>query len=447
MAKLEYVQEREEDKPESVERIEVRVWGPGGKKGQQFLIGSGANFHAPGTLLLEIIYTVNDVQFFYTRNYLQFEGGADDAANVEKQLEKFEQGEADAVGFGDMLPETSIVLRREKYTYQNQDKQEEINENYHLEISADVGAVVGHTSPGERMISIRFPYVEVPEGIQFMRELIHEVVEVHQGKHPNPVELPEGAGDWPFIRQLNQKAYDLISQDYQEDYFSNPLLTESFDAWLEQISSDGHVLDAGCGHGNPVIARLLQKGFRVTGTDLSPKMLERARTNFPSVTFVNQMVSDIRSEAEFDGVCSFSSLLYLDPIDLSHSFYRLYHAIKPGGLLFLYAYDTHPDWRGLPYDVEINQWMWSWSYGMEEAAQALEEFGYFKVLETKNVTTEEQKQERIENWRKYRQEEHDKLVKSWPPGVPLPPLDLSKVPQNLSYCYAIIARRESGSRQ
>jgi hypothetical protein len=63
-------------------------------------------------------------------------------------------------------------------------------------------------------------------------------------------------------------------------------------------------------------------------------------------------------------------MLYLDPIDLSHSIYRLYQALKPGGQLFLYAYDTHPSWRGLPYSVEINQWMWSWTYCMEEAAQA-----------------------------------------------------------------------------
>lgn len=438
MAKLEYVQERSEDRPESVERIEVRVWGPGGKQHQQFVIGSGANFHAPGTLLLEIIYTVNEVQFFYTRNYLQFEGDAADAANVEKYLETFEQGETDAVGFGDMLPETSIVLRREKHTYQN-----ETSESYHLEIAADVGAVLGHSSPGGRMISIQFPYIDAAEGIQFMRELIHEVVGVHQGKHPNPAELPEGASDWPFIRQLNQKAYDLISRDYQEAYFSNPLLTEMFETWLEQIPPGGHVLDAGCGHGNPVISRLLEKGLRVTGTDLSPGMLERARRNFPEVTFLHQMVSDIREEAEYDAACSFSSMLYLDPIDLSHSIYRLYRAVRPGGLLFLYAYDTHPDWRGLPYDVEIHQWMWSWSYGLEEAAQALEEFGYFKVLDARNVTTEEQKQERIANWRKYTQEEHEKLVKSWPPGVPLPEPDLSKVPQNLSYCYAIIARRTS----
>jgi SAM-dependent methyltransferase len=173
-------------------------------------------------------------------------------------------------------------------------------------------------------------------------------------------------------------------------------------------------------------------------------MLERARESFPDVAFVNEMVGDISSEAEFDGACSLSSLLYLDPIDLSQGIYRLYRALKPGGLLFLYAHDLHPGWRGLPYSVDIQQWMWSWSYGIAEATQALEEFGYFKVLKSQDVSTEAQKEQRVANWRKATQEEHDKLVKSLPAAANIPAPDLSKVPQHLPYSYAIMARREPG---
>lgn len=442
MAKIECVQKKREERPISVERIEVRPWGLSGNKHQQFVIGSGANFHAPGTLLLEINYTVNDIQFFYTRNYLQFEGDEKSASDVEKQLEQFERGEVDAIGFGDMLPETAILLKRDKFPSHDQSNQEVVSVSYHLEISADVGVVLGAESPGMRMINIELKYIDIDDGVRFMRDFIQEIVAAHCGKRPNPADLPDGASDWSFVRLLNQKAYDLISQDYEEDYFSNPLLTEMCDLWLGQLPSSGHILDAGCGHGKPVISRLLEKGYQVTGTDLSARMLARAQTNFPEVAFVNQMVSDIRSEAQFDGACSFSSLLYLDPIDLSHSIYRLYHAIKPGGLLFLYANDLHPSWRGRPYGVDINQWMWSWSHGMDDATKALEEFGYFKVLEVKEVTTQKQKDERMESWQKYKKEEHDKMIKFLPPGTSSPALDLSKVPQDLSYCYAVIARRE-----
>jgi len=84
----------------------------------------------------------------------------------------------------------------------------------------------------------------------------------------------------------------------------------------------------GCGHGEPVIARLLEKGYQVTGCDLSPEMLRIARQQFRQVTLINQDASLLTQEAEFDAACSFSSLLYLDPIDLLNSIRRLHRALK-----------------------------------------------------------------------------------------------------------------------
>lgn len=442
MAKFEVVQEKQEGRPQSVERIEVRPWALGGKRNHYFLIGGGVNFQADSNILLEIIYSVNGVQFFYTRNFLHDMGDADSTARMEEDLEQFRQGERDHIGFGDMLPETSISLKRIKSTYQDLNGKEFSSVSYRLKISADVGTVIGNESPGMRMINIDLPYIDPEEGIQFMKDLIHEITAVYQGKHPSPAELPDGASDWQFVRQLNQNAYDLVSEEYQEDYFSNPLVSELFDEWLAALPAGGHVLDAGCGHGQPVVSCLLDRGLRVTGTDLSLKMLLRAREHFPGVELREQMISEIRSEAEFDGACSFSSLLYLDPIDLSHSIYRLYRAIKPGGWLFLYAYDTHPDWRGQPYDIELKQRMWSWTYGMEEAAQLLEEWGYFQVLQMRDVTTDEEKERFLIEWRKEKQDAYDRWVKSAPEGASIPPLDLEKVP-TFPNCYVIIARRRA----
>ena len=135
--------------------------------------------------------------------------------------------------------------------------------------------------------------------------------------------------------------------------------------------------------------------------------------NSPGESFWELAITEIDAESVFDGACSFSSLLYLDPIDLFHSIHRLYHAIKPGGLLFLYAYDLHPGWRGQPYHVDINHWMWGETYSMDEAACALEEHGYFKVLRMLDTTTEAQKKQRIELWRIQTQKEHEELVKNF----------------------------------
>lgn len=288
------------------------------------------------------------------------------------------------------------------------------------------------------MINLKINVDDPEQGIEFIRQLACKVADVHVQKHPDPAKLPSGSSDWNFVKLVNQKAYDQIALDYEEHYFDEPLMTEAFDGWLREIPAGGHILDLGCGHGKPVIARLLDKGYRVTGADLSPKMLERARQNFPDVPFVNQLASEITFDSEYDGACSLSSMLYLDPIDLAHSLYRVHCALKPNGLLFLYAYELHPRWRGEPYGIELDHWMWSWTYGMDEAVQALEEHGYFKVVFAQNVTSEDRKQEQIEKWYNGAKEQYDSNVKQYP-NVQFTAPDKNKPPA-LPYKYIVVAQ-------
>jgi SAM-dependent methyltransferase len=275
-----------------------------------------------------------------------------------------------------------------------------------------------------------------------MRELTQEIKAAREGKHPNPAGFPEGMSEWPFIWQLNQPAYNKISEGYQEAYFANPLLTKAFDDWLTKLPASGHILDAGCGHGQPVISRLLERGFQVTGSDFSEQMLLRARQQFPQARFVQKTTTMIREQAAFDGICSFNSVLYLDAIDFLNSIYRLHQALKPNGLLFLYAFDAGPDWRGEPFAYRLKQWMWSWHYGMEEVAGLLEEHGYFKVLSTQKVQVDPGEAKRIAKElkkQKKQEKEYNMRQKSSPPTRQIPYL---KMPIERSpYGYVVVAQK------
>ena len=440
MAKLEIIKKLEqEDAPTSVECIEVNVWGRCGHSGQMFHIGSGTNYNASMNYWLEIGYSVQGLPVFYTRTAIMTDEMLIDLTWAER-LEKFTQGEADGFSFGDMLPQTSILVSREKHQYDETEDQQQSSCSYLLKISADMGVIFGQSGPGYRTLDIRLD-IELEEGIRFMADLIEEFTRASQGLHPDPSKFPHGHSDWPFARDLNRRAYDKISADYQESYFENDLLTSAFDEWLGTMPQAGHVLDAGCGHGNPVITYLLEKGLQVTGSDQSPAMLARARQQFPGVEFWEQAVTQIQSQAVFDGACSFSSVLYLDKIDFLHGIYRLHQALKPGGVLFLYGYDLHPGWRGLPYDVDINQWLWGQTFAMQETAELLSEHGFFKILKTENVTTEQERVASIERWRIKTQENHEKMVKKFPPEYHIPAPDLSKTPTNLAYKYIVIAQK------
>src|SRR3546814_14752715 len=55
--------------------------------------------------------------------------------------------------------------------------------------------------------------------------------------------------------------------------------------WLDRFSAlvpaDGTVLDLGCGSGEPVAANLIGRGYRLTGVDTSPTLIDLCRTRFP----------------------------------------------------------------------------------------------------------------------------------------------------------------------
>jgi SAM-dependent methyltransferase len=292
------------------------------------------------------------------------------------------------------------------------------------------------------MINIKFSNIELDAGLGFMRSLVAELEAACQGHHPDPGLLSPGFSDWPFARELNRRAYDQISVDYVENYFDNPLLRAAFDDWLAQLPKSSSVLDAGCGHGDPVITRLLERGLRVTRSDLSSAMLTRARVQFPQVEFWEQAIAEIQTESIFDGACSFSSMLYLDPIDFFHSIYRIFRALKPGGLLFLYGYDLHPGWRGQPYHVQIKHWMWGGTRSIEETTQALEEHGYFKVLKTVITESEQARQERISKWRIDTQKEHDERLAGLDPKTKIKRTDYSNItPTKLAYPYVMVAQK------
>lgn len=441
MAKIEFIHPKSEHRPASTEAIEVRVWDLGGTRQQPFYIGSGMNFRADNNIWLEIIYSVEGAQVFYTRNFLHHSWGFDRKEQMGRLQKLSENGEG-IFGFGDMLPETGLTFKVEKKSYSVKEGAEpEYYKDITLTISVDTGAVFGFSAPGSRFVEIKLDLESVEEGVRFMREFVEELDAAFKGKHPDPACFPPGSCEWPLVWQLNRRAYNQIAESYQEDYFSNPLLAKGFNAWLARLPAGGQVLDAGCGHGDPVIAKLLENGFQVTGTDFSPEMLKKAGQQFPQVTFVQQAATQLDYEATFDGACSFSSLLYLDPIDFYNSVYRLYHAIKPGGLLFLYAFDTGPDWRGEPFNIVIEKWMWTWHYGMDEAARRLEEHGYFKVLKKKRVCWNGGKEPKVAQEieaEKVKEAEHQREVVE-NPGQFLP--NFPEVHERPPYAYFIVARR------
>lgn len=103
------------------------------------------------------------------------------------------------------------------------------------------------------------------------------------------------------------------------------------------------VLDLACGTGT-MTELFAQRGYRMTGVDLSPDMLAQAQQKLahldPPPLLLCQSMPRLRLFEPVDAaICCLDSINYLtSPRDVQRTFARLYEAIAPGGAL---VFDVH----------------------------------------------------------------------------------------------------------
>jgi cyclopropane fatty-acyl-phospholipid synthase-like methyltransferase len=84
------------------------------------------------------------------------------------------------------------------------------------------------------------------------------------------------------------------------------------DKFIERLPSKGQVLDVGCGAGEPIAQYFLNQGFKLTGLDASPKMLEISKSRFPMATWVEMDMREMKLDTKFDGIVSWDGFFHLN---------------------------------------------------------------------------------------------------------------------------------------
>ena len=99
------------------------------------------------------------------------------------------------------------------------------------------------------------------------------------------------------------------------------------------------LLHLGCGGGHN--DNSLKRHFRVTGVDVSPRMLELARRLNPEVTYLEGDMRSVRLQERFDAVVLLDSVAYmLDEDDLRSAFETAFVHLRPGGVMVTYVEQT-----------------------------------------------------------------------------------------------------------
>lgn len=144
-------------------------------------------------------------------------------------------------------------------------------------------------------------------------------------------------------------AYDAVAVQYEElarDSLDNLPLDRAFLAAFAdvvQTSADGPVAELGCGPGY-LTAHLRDLGLAAFGIDLSPVMIDLARTAYPDARFeVGSMTALDLADGELAGIVSWYSVIHAPPRELPAYFSEFRRILATGGHLLLGFFESAGD--------------------------------------------------------------------------------------------------------
>jgi len=149
-------------------------------------------------------------------------------------------------------------------------------------------------------------------------------------------------------KSIVRRGYDLVSQVYRRDDADDGLYAEWLDLLERRVESGSSVLDLGCGCGIPVARRLAQR-YAVTGVDLSPVQIGRARELVPDATFICVDMTTVQfPDASFGAITCLFALIHLPLAEQPALLRSVRRWLRPGGLFM--ATVGHRAWTGVEKD-------------------------------------------------------------------------------------------------
>ena len=151
-------------------------------------------------------------------------------------------------------------------------------------------------------------------------------------------------------KEIVRQGYDKVSYAYRnergDDEFSD------YASWLAELTalvpSAAAILDLGCGCGVPV-AQSLARDYAVTGVDISPVQIERARRTVPHATFVCADMSEVDFPARsFAAIVSFYAIIHLPLSEQPGLLARIHQWLEPHGYAMLIV--GNESWTGVEED-------------------------------------------------------------------------------------------------
>ncbi|WP_312626448.1 class I SAM-dependent methyltransferase [Scandinavium sp.] len=150
-------------------------------------------------------------------------------------------------------------------------------------------------------------------------------------------------------------------------------------AWLERyralLPAKAHILDLGCGGGDPIAGYFVQHGYHVCGVDSSAPLLALCQQRFPDAEWHLADMRRIALRKTFGGILAWDSFFHLTRRDQRHMFSVFHHHSEQETVLM---FTSGPD-NGEAIGEFMGQPLYHASLDHDEYRQLLADNG-FRVL-------------------------------------------------------------------
>lgn len=174
-----------------------------------------------------------------------------------------------------------------------------------------------------------------------------------------------------------KETYNRIAEDWHRDHLADDWWRKGTDDFIRMLAPGAHVLDVGCGSG--VKSKyLIDRGLKVTGIDISDKLLEIAQREAPEGDFSVLSMTDLDLMTEtFDGVFAQASLLHIPKKDAGEIVQKMVRRLVPSGVLYIAVKEPR---AGNPEEEMVKENDYGYEYERF--------FSYFTMDELKRYLTD-----------------------------------------------------------
>src|SRR5258706_1662531 len=137
------------------------------------------------------------------------------------------------------------------------------------------------------------------------------------------------------FKETVKAGYNKIAERYLSTRTTDSEDVRLVGDFIELLSTDAKILDAGCGAGIP-ISKILAEHFDVTGVDFSEAQIELAKQNVPNAKFICEDMTRLNfPDDTFDGICSYYAIIHIPREEHQPLLVNFHRMLKTGGMVLL----------------------------------------------------------------------------------------------------------------